>query len=148
MAQVKKNKLGERVQHWPLILSDLVLARQHTPFKWGTNDCCLWACDVIKACTSTDLAAKFRGRYSDATGATRIIKRFGKNLEKMVEKLAKQNRLEEVHPNMAQRLYLVMTDTADHGPSLGICIGSTGAFAGHNGLVFYPMSSCRRAWKV
>lgn len=42
-------------------------------FAWGTHDCCLLVADAINAMTGTDLAAPYRGKYTDAASAVKLI---------------------------------------------------------------------------
>lgn len=47
------------------------------PFVWGAADCCTSACDVHRRLTGTDLMARYRGGYSDARSALRLIRAQG-----------------------------------------------------------------------
>ena len=46
----------------------------HTPFAWGTHDCCIGAANAILANTGTDIADDFRGKYSTEAEAFALIK--------------------------------------------------------------------------
>lgn len=48
-----------------------------TPFAWGKLDCILFLADWSIERLATDPAAAYRGRYSTAAGAERIIRRAG-----------------------------------------------------------------------
>lgn len=48
-----------------------------TPFAWGTFDCVLWLADWSVTRLGTDPAAAYRGRYSTALGAGRIVAEAG-----------------------------------------------------------------------
>jgi hypothetical protein len=112
------------------------------------NDCCLFACDVIRDAGGVDYAAPFRNGYSTALGAARTLRRFaGGGLEAAAEKITQDNGLEEVPPLMAQRGDFVLVDVAE-GPALGICIGETLVAAGPSGAVTFPLKRARRAWRV
>ncbi len=52
-------------------------SRLDTPFEWGSNDCCLFAADIVQAITGHDFAASFRGTYSDAFGASSLLGSLG-----------------------------------------------------------------------
>jgi hypothetical protein len=68
--------VAERAPDWRARLADLVTARRHDPFAWGSRDCCLWAADAVEAMTGDDFAAPLRG-YSTRFGALRKLKRAG-----------------------------------------------------------------------
>jgi hypothetical protein len=137
-----------RVQNWPAVLGDMIHLRMHAPFAWGSQDCCLFASDVIKSITGIDPAESLRGKYTTAAGAKRVIARHGKSVEKLAEKFCAKHGWAEVPVVRASRGDLVLFDTADHGPSVGICVGATAAFAGPAGLTFQSLTSCRRAWRI
>lgn len=64
-----------RKLHWATrSLHEFLLARARLPFAWGTNDCCLFPADAIEAFTGTDIAADFRGKYTDEASAFELIK--------------------------------------------------------------------------
>ncbi len=131
--------------------------RRHRPFEWGTHDCCLFACDVIRDAGGVDYAAPFRGRYRSAAGAARALRRFlgpaspklrpADLLEAAAEKITRDNGLEEVPPLMAQRGDFVLVDETE-GPALGVCLGSHIVAAGPMGAVLRPLAAARRAWRT
>lgn len=49
----------------------------NTPFKWGENDCCLMAANYHLATTGVDCAFDFRGKYSTAIQAYRLLSKAG-----------------------------------------------------------------------
>ncbi len=125
-----------------------VAARRDRAFQWGVHDCCIFACDVIRDADGVDYAAPFRGRYRTAAGAARALRRFaGGGLEAAVEKITRDNRLEEVPPLMAQRGDFVLLDEAV-GPALGVCVGPHIVAAGPAGTVLQPFAAARRAWRT
>jgi hypothetical protein len=64
-----------RVQHWATrAYHEFLLARAKMPFAWGANDCASFAADGILAMTGVDIAADFRGRYTDEASALAAIK--------------------------------------------------------------------------
>ena len=50
----------------------LIAERRLMPFARGTNDCCMFAADAVLAMTGRDLAADWRGTYSDDRGALHV----------------------------------------------------------------------------
>ena len=48
-----------------------------TPFSRPDHDCCFMAANWVLAATGVDPAADLRGRYTDARGAARLLRRWG-----------------------------------------------------------------------
>ena len=46
-------------------------------FVWGQRDCCIWPADFVRAATGIDPAEGWRGAYSTAWEARKIITREG-----------------------------------------------------------------------
>jgi hypothetical protein len=142
-----------RVQDWPTLLFHFIESRRSTPFAWGRHDCCLFAADGILAQTGLDLAAGiFRGKYRDALGAARLVRKHG-GIEAIAVKGCARFGYKPVPVLMAQRGDMVLlpasaTGNPGKGPALGVCVGAEAAFPGASGLVFLPMASCRRAWRI
>jgi hypothetical protein len=143
--------------NWATLLAKIVEARRETAFRWGKQDCCLFAADVVQELTGEDLAAEWRGKYRTATGAERVLRPLG-GINGLMDQLAARHGLARLESAfLAQRGDVVVLDVppadkrADKrvcGPALGICIGQKAAGAGPNGLVFVPIAQCRRAWRV
>ena len=45
-----------RLRDWQLRYEAFILSRFATPFAWGTNDCCTFAADCVRALTGVDVA--------------------------------------------------------------------------------------------
>lgn len=141
-----------RFHDWPSRLIAAIESRRNEPFKWGTQDCCMFAADIVMAITGGDIAAKWRVTYTDAIGAALAIKRGG-GIDGLVAGVADDFGLRAL-PSVAyaQRGDLVEIDienTGDSaGPALGVCVGSMVAGAGADGVVFVPLLKCRKAWRV
>lgn len=104
-------KLARR-EHWATrAYHDFLLARARMPFAWGTNDCASFAADGILAITGVDLAADFRGKYSDEASALQAIRTIagGATIADAAAWCAAQHELPEwKYPRMAQRGDLVV----------------------------------------
>lgn len=144
-----------RVQDWPTLLFHFIESRRQQPFAWGKQDCCLFACDGILAQTGLDPAAKmFRGKYRDALGAARLVRKHGGVEAIAAQVCAAHGWLELPTPRLAQRGDVVTINATageglDFGPAqLGICLGAEAAFPGREGLVFHPLKACIRAWAI
>lgn len=130
-----------RYLDWQSRMAAVVQARLHVPFAWGTNDCAMFAADVVQAITGTDLAAEYRG-YSTEGGAAKILKRSG-GLEGLATKA-----LGEPCAALTARpgdVGLVVNAGRD---CLGVCTGATWHVPGEHGLLALPLSDAVKSWRV
>ncbi len=91
-----------RFKEWAAYLDTFIHARSKTPFAYATNDCCLFAADAIKEITGTDIAASFRGTYTDEASANAVITANGGTVATLVASLATQFSMASVPPLTAQ----------------------------------------------
>lgn len=128
---------------WQSRLSACVQAALGTPFEWGRFDCALFAADAIHAMTDVDLAQGFRGRYSTATGASRILRRAGysDHVDLAVASLP------EIASAYATDGDVGLVETAA-GLTLGLYSGEMIAAPGPAGLTFLPRTEAGRAFRV
>jgi hypothetical protein len=131
-----------RHDNWPTLLAAFIEERRHSPFAWGSNDCCLFAADWVLQVTGHDIAQKFRGHYNSALGAQRFVAEGG-GVENLIANVGAQ-RLPAL---LAQRGDLVSMDNGE-GVALGVCVGHLSAFVGKKGLHFFnhatPAANCWR----
>lgn len=133
-----------RYPDWPSRLSSALAFAGRRGFAWGTQDCCLFACDVAKAITGVDYGASFRGRYSDQRGAVKALQEFGAgSLRDTVTAIMGP----EIPLARACRGDMVMANQG-HGNMLGICVGESVAFLTDRGFVYLKLASCKTAWRV
>lgn len=150
-----------RVNGWEHRLVAYIAERRETPFAWGSQDCCRFACGGLAVQGLPDPMKGVRA-YKTARGAAGAIRRLGGTLDEAATRLGARARLNEVAPAFAQRGSVVLADIAvgdlpvladvataetEVLPALGL-VGLDGValFAGHDGLVSRPLSTCRRAW--
>jgi hypothetical protein len=131
-----------RYHNWPERLHVIVAERKDVPFARGTQDCCMFAADVVLEITGVDFAEGFRGTYADDKGALRLSAQLGG-----VRKLAGSKLGAEIHALQAQRGDVALID-GEHGESLTVCMGSYVVGTGTNGLIRFPLSSAICAWRV
>ena len=62
---------------WPERLAAFLEARRDRPFAWGTHDCVLMAADWVLEATGTDPIEGWRGRWSSASQAARMLEQAG-----------------------------------------------------------------------
>lgn len=94
-----------------------------TPFKWGIQDCCLFAADVVDAVTGSTFREQLSLCYTDEASALAYIASFG-SLEAAVSSWLGASEA----PNSAGPGDIVIA-TLDNGPTVGVCLGVKCAFA-------------------
>ena len=132
-----------RLPHWRSALSSCIEEALQRPFEWGRHDCALFAADAVLAMTRVDLAAEWRGRYSTARGAIRVLRRDGHD-----DHIAcAAGHLPEVHPARAAIGDIMVVETPE-GPALGVLTGAAIAVPGADILGFMSRVDARRAFHV
>jgi cell wall-associated NlpC family hydrolase len=127
---------------WAQALYTQIEAFNKQPFAWGTHDCCSFAADCVLSMTGVDQRAGYRGGYSTALGAARKLAKAGGMEAAISAELG-----EPLAPQMAQRGDVVCF-TSPLGDTCGICLGSTIAAAGLQGITHTPMLQAFKAWRV
>lgn len=142
-----------RTPHWATReLHEFLLARATAPFAWGTNDCCLFPADAIQAFTGVDIAADFRGKYTDKASAFALIQTVtgGSTVADAAAYCAHQHGLaERAHPLMAQRGDLVVVPNG--GNLIAGIVHLNGRHVvsvGDAGLLRISITDVQRAWAV
>jgi hypothetical protein len=125
-------------------LATFITENMHKPFDWGRWDCCLFACDCVKAMTGVDPGFAFRERYSTAKGAQKALKKVGHgDIESTFS-----HYFGPVKPRLnASQTDLVLLDTT-LGDAVGVVTGAGVFCTGENGLVRMPLSAIKGCWKV
>lgn len=131
-----------RVDNWVLRYAEFMVERQHAPFVWGSNDCCLFAADCVQALTGTDLAAAWRGRYDSALQAARFLDEGGG-----LEAIAAEALGQPVSASYAGVGDVVLCENAGR-LLLAICNGDLALGPGVQGVEPLDMSTALKAWKV
>jgi hypothetical protein len=145
----------KRIEHWATRGLDAFLrSRAATPFAWGTHDCALFAADGIEVMTGVDIAADFRGKYSDEAGALEAIRTVagGATVADAAAWCAAKHGLEEWrHPLCAQRGDLVVYEDEITGRPVSGLVHLSGRHivaAGPDGLKRVSITEVLRAWHV
>jgi len=161
---------------WPARLHQFLDTRQHTPFAWGYNDCCLFAAAAIEALTGRHPAPALIGAYHSALGARRAslfhrrAQREQRNSDPAYALLPlrppviplssadpfgvldwpRRAGLRPIPLGLAGRGDLVAIDAtgARHFPALAICAGAVALAPGRRGLERIPRPAWLRAWRV
>lgn len=110
----------KRRRDWRKRLHDYLSQIKEEPLSYGTHDCGLGlAANAIYAMTDVDVASQWRGRYSTAQGALKMLFEDGFN---SLEALAK-TMLPAVHPAEAQLGDIALLDSGDQLGAFGVVIG-------------------------
>ncbi len=131
-----------RHHDWPQRLQAALEARGDTPYAWGTNDCAIFAADMVLAITGHDLAAPFRGRYRTKQGSRRILTTLGwTDVEAMADAMLPR-RLDR-----PRRGDVVLYDGA-FGPFLGVVWNGGVVGPGPDRPTLWPPSGILACWSV
>lgn len=121
-------------------LDALIDERRSRPFARGTNDCCMFAADAVRAMTGHDLAAQWRGTYNDDRGALRLIQRLGG--------------MEKIGALAGDPIPPLCADVGDVGlvvvegvEALAVCVGAVWLAPIARGLGAARLQDARKAWR-
>jgi len=115
-------------------------------FEYGTHDCFLFVCDIVKNMTGKDYASKYR--YKNEFGALRLIKKLGGFDRAMIKIFG------ELHPPWSAvygspvLVGRAITEQDSVGAALGIFDGSQVVCLSDDGLIDVPVLACRGCWYV
>lgn len=135
-----------RLPDWPVRLHDFVDGVKRSPFKWETHDCWLgWAADAAIAIIGVDIGADYRGQYSNAIEAARVMKKAGfSNLADLVA-----SHLPEIHVSQAKIGDIAaIADDTPFGFTLGIINGETILVLGEQCMGVELLSRAARVFQV
>lgn len=130
-----------RKENWPNLLSQYIEDCRKKPFKWGENDCILFAAKCIEALTGENLYDPYLV-YNDEIGANDLVKYNG-GLSEIVKKHLGPGHRDHMK---AIRGDLVMMKI--NGETIGIVddSGESILFVGPDGLKRFPLKSAWRIW--
>jgi hypothetical protein len=126
---------------WRWRFEALVRQRMHTPFAWGVQDCCLFAADAVATITGRDPAAAWRGTYSTALQAARLVAELGGL--RAIGTMAGPG----IPPLSARVGDIGLVQS--HGQALlGVCTGPCWLVPAGAGLAAHDLSAAHAAWSV
>lgn len=139
-------------------LDGFLQAQRSAPFAWGTNDCCMFAANAVRAMTGADIAEDFRDKYLDQDAAFMLIKAVtgGESVADAIAHCATKHGLQErlsvdgqPQPLMAQRGDLVAVSNGD--TTIAGVVDLSGRYVacmGETGIVPLRLKSVVRAWRT
>lgn len=121
---------------------------ENAVFKYGSLDCCLWVCDVIRDHKGVDYAERWRGKYKGELGAFRLIRDAG-GFDALM-----QQAFGEIKPIWSVKEFspvllnhnCVESDSIQAG--LGIFDGNQIAALTDSGIIYYPVLAGRGCFHV
>lgn len=132
-----------RLPDWRPRLTAYLAETSHLGFRYGSNDCALFAAGAVRAMTGHDPAAAWRGTYTTLEGGFKRLRKAGfRDHFALVEEL-----FAEGEPAFAQVGDIARVDGPE-GPALGIFTGETIACLTPRGLGHLPREAALRAWEV
>lgn len=109
-----------RIENWETKLAESIHAHINYHFEYGTSDCGVFACNILKEITGVDYYKGFRSKYKTRKGLLRVIAKEG-SLKDLVSKVLQT---EPKPPRYAMRGDPVLyVDEISKEECLGICIG-------------------------
>jgi hypothetical protein len=130
----------KRFHDWQLRLEAFSRERRNVPFRWGANDCALFAADCVEALTGERLLVGLRGY--DGRGAVRLLQEMGG-----LHGIATQALGAPIAPAFATVGDVVLVRMAD-SEALGICNGGVVIGPGPRGIEVSGMDAALAAWRV
>jgi hypothetical protein len=114
-----------------------VVDEHDAEFRYGKNDCCLFALDVVYAITGRHLEHSYN--WSSCREAITILNKTGGVIDIVDSMLFRTDRI--------MRGDIVSIN--EHGKDcLGVCMGSVSAFVAPHGIVYKKVPANCIAWRV
>jgi len=133
--------------NWKTALANFIDSRSDDTFQWGVRDCCLFAADAWLLICGIDLAATFRGRYSNRKEAYILLKdKYSGGLLEGMKRESSLLDLEEIKINFRQNGDLCVVDTS-LGDALGIIWNGRAVVQGLDGLIRCPNASIKSVFR-
>lgn len=135
-----------RLPDWRRRFAEEVDHLRRTPFDWDGHDCVVGlAGNMALAITGTDCAEQYRGAYSTAAGALKVMRKAGfENVADMVASM-----LPEIHPSTAHvgDIAAIPMDSP-FGFALGVVNGERIFVLMPSGIGTVDLLDATRAFKV
>lgn len=131
----------KRLPDWQLRFDDLIQRRWYQPFRWGAQDCAIFAADSVMAITGVDPAVGLRGLT--ARQACRALRGYGGLTNAVTQALGPPS-----HPDHAVEGDVMLMHTGRR-PALAICAGPTKVIGpSRGGLLRLSRKDATLCWRV
>ncbi len=129
-------------------LIEFVEIKRDQPFAFGSNDCCIFACDFVNMATGEDPAQVLglRGTYSTRESAEEILSLRG-GVVAIAESYAQMKGWTVPGLRYTGRADIVAVNMGDQ-VSLGVCLGLKSVFPSLHGIQFLDTSSILTSWRI
>lgn len=133
--------MAARLPDWERRLSEYLATPERDVFRWGVNDCALFACGAVEAMTGEHPDPRYLGRYDSREGAAKALRELGAGTLGGTF----DDRFPSRPVSHARRGDLVMAMGA-----VGVCMGAFGVFLRQDapGYAKLPRAMFERAWEV
>jgi hypothetical protein len=134
---------ARRLPDWRPRLTAYLAETAGLGFRYGSNDCALFAAGAVRAMTGHDPAAAWRGTYTTLEGGLKRLRKAG--VQDHVDQVGRL--FPPVAPAFAHVGDIAMID-APEGRSLGVFVGDVIACLSPHGLGHIPRAAAALAWSV
>jgi hypothetical protein len=137
-----------KLPNWQIKFDAFLEKHKNTPFEWGKWDCCKFSNALIKTMTGKDLIPKTL-TWHDEASAMKAIKDYGETLELSIEKVCKDNGVEEI-----KKVFMTCGDLVvykqEGGESelVGICNGFGILTPTDDGVGVVNNNLALRVWRI
>ncbi|MBN2628945.1 MAG: hypothetical protein JXR75_00230 [Rhodobacteraceae bacterium] len=133
-----------RLWNWKSRLATYIVRGASEPYRFGQNDCAIFASGAVKAVCGKDPMAPYRGKYRTKSQGLILVGKDGFADHIAVFKAA----LDEIAPAFAAPGDVAIIDDPFAGPSLGVVQGEFVYALGPSGLGIAPRSTMTRALRT
>jgi hypothetical protein len=133
-----------RVEDWPARLAGFLRERRSLPYAYGTNDCCTFVRDSVRAITGIDLMPGLRPPTTRRAGARFLLAGGYGDVEGLATRVLGAPL---ASPKLAGRGDIV-SFWADDEMHLAVVAGLEAATPAQEGLAWVPRTLWRSGWKV
>jgi hypothetical protein len=136
----------KRLKGWAVGLDEMLEKIRRTPFDWSGGDCAIaLGAAAVRAITGEDLAAEYRGKYSTAASALKVMKEAG--FDDLADLVASM--LPEIPVSFARTGDIVTIEKDDEFKStIGVVNGERVFVLRPDGLGTLDLLQAKRAFKV
>jgi hypothetical protein len=132
-----------RLPDWRPRLADYIAATRRRPFKYGEQDCAMFAAGAVRAMTGHDPLGDLSLDYSTYPGGIRVLRRQGH-----ADHIALARALLPEIPVAEARMGDLAVLPGHGGEALGLVGGATVLAPGEDGLRVAPLTDATTAFKV